>query len=120
MSLLDLAPDAISIPTYASIWRAILGGSAFTVYLFGKTGGYKTGLALAAQQHFGAGFGYKDTPGSFTSTYTSNEGLPFAAKDALFLVDILRNWKTSKRHGRLLETAISRLTGSISKPAMRV
>jgi hypothetical protein len=51
----SLAPDPISIPLLAAIYRAPFGKVDFSLFLTGKTGVFKTALAALAQQHFGQG-----------------------------------------------------------------
>jgi hypothetical protein len=87
LRLLDLAPDRISVPLLGAVIRAVLGGADFTVFLYGRTGVFKTELAALAQAHFGAGFYARHLPANFTSTANSNEGLAFLAKDAILAVD---------------------------------
>jgi hypothetical protein len=87
LRLLDLGPDRITVPLLGAVVRAVLGGADFTLFLFGRTGVFKTELAALAQAHFGAGFDARHLPANFTSTANSNEGLAFLAKDAILAVD---------------------------------
>ena len=87
LRVLDVAPDAVSVPTVAPIWRAPLGETDVGVHLSGPTGSGKTELAALAQQHFGAGFDARHLPGSWLSTGNALEALAFAAKDVLFTID---------------------------------
>ena len=57
LQFLDTALDAISIPIYAGIWRAVLEPCPFSQHLVGQTGVHKSTLAALAQQHFGAQHG---------------------------------------------------------------
>ena len=87
MRTLDVAPDSISVPILAAIYRAPLGGSDFSEHLAGPTGGQKTELAALAQQHYGKDFHARNLPGSWSSTGNALEASAFIAKDALYVVD---------------------------------
>ena len=87
LRLLDVAPLSCTLPIYASIWRALLGDSDFSVHATGLTGTYKTSLSALAMQHFGAGFDARHVPGAWSSTANANAALQFVLKDALFLID---------------------------------
>jgi hypothetical protein len=87
LRLLGLAPERITYPLLAAVYRAALGGSDFALHLSGPSGAFKTELAALAQQHYGAGLDARHLPGSWSSTGNSLEALAFAAKDALFCVD---------------------------------
>jgi hypothetical protein len=87
LRFLTVAPLRVTAPVYASIWRAVLGGSNYSTHLVGATGKGKTALALLALQHQGAGFTEKTIPASWESTTNSLEDLAFIAKDTLLLVD---------------------------------
>jgi hypothetical protein len=84
-------PARIAYPLLAAVYRAALGETAgpvdFTLHLAGPHGAGKTELAALAQQHFGAGLDARHLPGGWSSTANALEGLAFAAKDALFVVD---------------------------------
>ena len=87
LHLLEVTPDAISVPIYASIWRAPLGSCDFTLHMAGPTGTGKTELAVLAQQHFGTAFNARNLAAGWSGTANSLEAIAFAAKDALLLVD---------------------------------
>jgi hypothetical protein len=74
-------------PLVAAVWRAVLGGTDFSIHLAGPTGAGKSELAALAQRHFGAGMDARNLPGSWSSTANALEGLAFAAKDVLLVVD---------------------------------
>jgi len=84
---LSVAPDRISFPLLAAVYRAPFGRVDFSVFLTGTTGVFKTALAALCQQHFGAGMDAGSLPGNFASTGNALEGLAFHAKDALLVVD---------------------------------
>lgn len=60
----------------------------FIVAIIGRSGTRKTALAIELQRHFGTGFRQDgDMPLNFVSTITAIEGMLFAAKDGLTVVD---------------------------------
>ena len=85
--MLDVAADGVTVPVYASIWRAVLGGSDYSVHVSGGTGAGKSELVALAQQHFGPAMDARHLPGSWTSTANALEAIAFATKDALLAVD---------------------------------
>ncbi len=84
---LDVAADTVTVPILSAVWRAVLGGTDFTIHLSGETGCGKSELAALAQQHYGADMNSRRLPGSWSSTGNSLEVLAFSAKDALLVVD---------------------------------
>ena len=87
LQLLNVAPLSCTVPIYASIWRALLGDSDFSVHATGVTGTFKTSVSALAMQHFGADFDARHVPGAWSSTANANAALQFVLKDALFLID---------------------------------
>ena len=87
LSALDLAPDPITVPLLGMTYRAVLGGVDFGAHLAGQTGAGKSELASVMQQHYGAGLDSRHLPGSWSSTANALEGLAFAGKDVLIVVD---------------------------------
>ncbi len=88
LALLDgLAPDEVLFPMFSIIWRAVIGGAAFSAHVVGQTGGRKTELAALIQRHFGEKMDALNLPGSWSSTANSLEELAFLAKDAVLVVD---------------------------------
>jgi hypothetical protein len=87
LRMLEVAPDPVSVPLYAGIWRAVLGAPDCGLHLTGPTGAAKTEQATLAQQHFGATFDSRHLPGSWLSTGNSLEDLAFTAKDAILVID---------------------------------
>src|SRR5262249_60677880 len=55
MSLLDFAPDRITVPLLGAVYRAVLVPADYALHLCGQAGVSKTELAALAQQHHGAG-----------------------------------------------------------------
>jgi hypothetical protein len=87
LRFLDVAPPWISFPLLAGIYRAALGGAAFSLFLAGTSGVFKSALAALCQQHFGAAMDATRLPASFASTANSVAAMAFHAKDALLVVD---------------------------------
>jgi hypothetical protein len=87
LALLELAPDRLAFPLLAAVYRAVLGGTDFTLHLAGQSGVFKTELAALLQQHYGAELDARHLPASWASTGNSLESIAFAAKDALLTVD---------------------------------
>ena len=87
LRFLSVAPDRISLPLLAAVYRAPLGKVDFSLFLTGPSGAFKTALAALCQQHFGAEMDARELPGHFGSTGNALEELAFRAKDALLVVD---------------------------------
>jgi hypothetical protein len=87
LRLLDVAPDDVTIPAYATMIRAVLGAVDFTTQIAGPTGAGKTAVAALLQQHFGSEMDASHLPASWASTANANEFVAFHAKDALLVVD---------------------------------
>jgi hypothetical protein len=87
LGLLALGPDRATFPLLAAVYRAVLGDTDFSLHLSGPTGCYKSEAAALVQQHFGAGMVRTALPANWGSTANALEGLAFAAKDALLVVD---------------------------------
>jgi hypothetical protein len=87
LRFLSLAPDRISLPLLAAVYRAPLGRVDLSLFLTGKTGVFKTALAAVCQQHFGAAMDASRLPTNFASTAPALQWLAFHAKDALLVVD---------------------------------
>lgn len=87
LGLLRLGALRVTAPLLAGVYRAVLGDADFSLHLAGPTGCYKSEAVALAQQHFGAGLDARHLPASWSSTGNALEGLAFAAKDALLVVD---------------------------------
>lgn len=87
LRLLELAPTAVTVPLYGTIWRPPLGAADCSLHLAGQTGAGKTELATLAQQHYGNAWSSRDLPASWSSTANAIEQIAFTAKDALVVVD---------------------------------
>jgi hypothetical protein len=87
LNLLNLAPDRVSFPGVAAVFRAILGQVDFSLHISGKSGIYKTEYAALLQRHFGVELGVGNLPAAWTSTANSLESTAFLLKDVVMLVD---------------------------------
>lgn len=87
LRLLSVAPDCVSFPLLATVYRAPLGKADFSLFLTGKTGLFKTALAALCQQHFGAKLNASNLPASFASTTFAVQSLASQAQDVLLVVD---------------------------------
>jgi hypothetical protein len=84
---LNVAPLCITVPLFAAVPRAIIGGSDFSIHLSGLTGVMKTELAALVQQCFGPSMHSRALPGSWTSTDNMLEATASATKDAIMVID---------------------------------
>lgn len=87
LRFLELAPDHITIPLLAGVFRATLGTADFSLFLHGKTGVFKSEIAALAQRFFGRGMDAKHLPASWSSTDNALEDQAFTIKDALLVID---------------------------------
>ena len=90
LALAEVAPERLSLPTLAAVYRSVLGELApvdLSIFLTGRSGVFKSCLAALAQAHWGAGFTAKTLPAGWHSTANSLEKLSFQAKDVLLTVD---------------------------------
>jgi hypothetical protein len=86
LRLLELAPDEIIVPLLAGAYRAPLGSTDFSLHLSGPTGEGKSEIAALLAQHFGPGLNARHLV-SWESTENAIEGMGFAAKDAVVVID---------------------------------
>jgi len=87
LRMLDVAALKLTVPVYAAIWRAALGGCDFSLHISGKSGAGKSALAALAVQHYGREMDARHLPGNWTGTDNALGGLQFVAKDALLVID---------------------------------
>ena len=85
LSILNLAPDHVTVPVLGAVYRALFGPLDSSIWLAGPTGGGKSEIAALAQQHFGATMDARQLPESWIST--AMEGTAFMLKDALLVID---------------------------------
>ena len=89
LSLLDLGPDRITVPSLGAVYRAPLNEvltADFSLHYSGPTGVFKSEKAALDQGHYGV-FTREELPGSWISTANSLERQAFLAKDAIFVAD---------------------------------
>jgi len=86
LKLLDLGPAALMYVLLATVFRAAVGGTDYSIWIFGRTGTFKSELATLLQRHFGA-FTARSLPGSWSSTANALEDQGFRAKDTIFVID---------------------------------
>jgi len=90
LRILDLAPERISAPLLGAVYLAPLGEATkldLSLFLVGRTGGFKTATAAVIQAHWGSNWDDRNLPGGWASTANALEKMAFLAKDAVFVVD---------------------------------
>jgi hypothetical protein len=87
LRLLELGPPRVVYPLLAATYRAVLGETDHSLHLAGPTGSFKSETAALCEQHYGAEMDRLHLPASWSSTGNALEGIAFAAKDALLVVD---------------------------------
>jgi hypothetical protein len=88
LGLLDgLAPDRTAFIALAAPIRAALGETDHSVHHEGPSGHFKTEIAALSQQFFGAGLDSRHLPANWSSTGNALEGVVFAAKDTIVVID---------------------------------
>jgi hypothetical protein len=109
LALIDAAPDKITVPLLAAIYRAPLPLSPdCSVWVYGRSGTYKTALTAVAQQHYGPTMDAHGLPGNWTSTANALEAQAFTLDGALFTVDDYSP-DTTKEDARRRAAAADRL-----------
>jgi hypothetical protein len=112
LALLDVAPDSITVPLWAAMFRAPLASHLplnFTIWLDAPTGNVKTSLATLFLSHFGE-FDVNHSPANWSSTANALEHQAFLLQDLPLLID--EYVPTSARDVRELEAKASRLIRS--------
>ncbi|MBW3623581.1 MAG: DUF927 domain-containing protein, partial [Armatimonadetes bacterium] len=87
LELFDVAEEMVSIPLFGMVFRSVIGKADFGGHLVGPSGVAKSELAALAQQLFGPQLDARHLPGSWSSSENYLEGLAFAAKDSLLVID---------------------------------
>jgi len=87
LSLLEFGPLEITVPLYASIWRAILDVSDMTIHVYGPTGSAKTERVSLHLQHFGLGLDARNPISTLRDTRNFRIAVMAAARNVLVLVD---------------------------------
>lgn len=104
LSMLDLAPLALTVPVFLACYRAPMGRASFGLHLTGETGSRKSCLQAIAQSHWGTSFRYDNLPGQWSATRTALEVLTFQAKDALICIDDLAPQPSRHEREKLFAT----------------
>jgi hypothetical protein len=118
LDFIEVAPDLVTLPLYAAIWRSILGETDFSIHICGKSGNRKTQLACLMQQHFGPGFSDKHLAASFFDTPNALVEKAHLAKDLILVVDdYVPN--SPGQAGRGMREAAQRLFRSLGNRAGR-
>lgn len=113
LAILDVAPDAVTVPVLASAYRApLLLPPDGSVFLAGRTGEGKSQLTALAQQHFGPAMDGQHLPGSWGSTGNSLAELAFLLAGTLFTVDDYVPTGSSADVAKLRRTAEQLLRGA--------
>jgi hypothetical protein len=87
LALRNVAPNTVTDPLIAAIYRAPIGGADFSIHISGFTGTRKSELAALAQQHFGPDMDARALPASWSSTANALEIMASAVKDAVMVID---------------------------------
>ena len=87
LDFLDLAPDRITFPLYAYLWRVLLDTVRFSLFLAGPTGLGKTEMSALILQHLGSGMDSSHMPESFASTTFSIAATAHYARNVPLVVD---------------------------------
>jgi hypothetical protein len=126
LSLLDVAAHSITIPSLAATYLAplqeALGNEAavdFVPAFIGATQVFKSELAALQQSHFGQTFTRVTLPANFEDTEHAHEGLLFAAKDVLLVVDDYCPSSRPQKDASAMRLKAARLVRAIGNRACR-
>ncbi|MBR7832488.1 DUF927 domain-containing protein [Actinospica durhamensis] len=88
VELMQLTNDAVMAPLQASVYRAPLPLPPDSgVWLYGRTGTFKTAVTAVMQQHFGADMDAHGLPGNWESTANALEMQAYVCANVLFTID---------------------------------
>jgi hypothetical protein len=90
LTILDLAPDRVTVPLLGAALRAPLNEVAsadLTLFLAGPSGVFKSELAAVIQRFFGTSFDRLNVPATWAATANYLERIAFDFKDAVLLID---------------------------------
>jgi hypothetical protein len=87
LDMMFVGPFAVTLPVLCGIFRAPLNMCDSSLFLTGPTGACKSEIAALASQFFGAGLDRRHLPASWAGTDNALEGLAFAAKDTMLVID---------------------------------
>jgi hypothetical protein len=83
LRLLDVAPDFVTVPLCAAIWRVAVGATDFGEHLTDASGEGKSAYTALLQAHWGSELDAQHLPARWLSTSNANELLSFLAKAAV-------------------------------------
>jgi hypothetical protein len=111
------ALDLLDLDTLiaATVWRAPLVEFcpvAFSTFVAGATGTFKSALTGVAQAHWGTGWDGVRFPANWSGTMNSIEKLAFLAKDAMLVVDDFAPSASARAKAELHEKAERLLRGA--------
>jgi hypothetical protein len=118
LQLLEIAPDRITVPHLAAVYRAVLASflpADLSGWIDGRTGSLKSTLAALFLAHYGD-FDRLHLPGAWSSTANALERRAFILQDVLFVVD---DFAPSAGDMRELESKAARLLRSQGNHAGR-
>ncbi len=108
LSLLDIAPDAVSAVVLGSAYRAALLSALpadFGVFIVGPTGSFKSELASLVMRHLGPGFDRLHLPVSWSATPNFIERALFDFKDVPVVIDDFAPANSAREADRLHSAA---------------
>jgi len=121
LQVLDIGPPEITYPLWAAVWRAptaCLLYPSLVLWLYGKTGSFKSTLAALFISHFGGPFTKDSLTASWLATDNALERLIFLARDVLFVIDDYAPEK-HPREAAELDKRVNRLVRQIGNRAAR-
>lgn len=87
LAFLDLAPDKITFPLYAFLWRVLIDGVRYSMFLNGTSGIGKSELSALIVQHTGPEMDNEHLPESFASTANALAATGYEAANVPLVVD---------------------------------
>jgi hypothetical protein len=87
LEFLNVAPYRVTVPVWLAVYRSVIDAARFTVFLFGRTGSRKSGLAALALQHLAPTANWDALTTQWTATDNALERVLFEAKDSLTVID---------------------------------
>jgi len=105
LDILEVVPDAVSVPALGAVWDAVLGGADYSVFVEGASGQRKSAFTAVLQAFWGAAFTGDHLPANWTSTANSNAEKQHALKDALLVIDDYKPGNDHRDRARLEKDA---------------
>ena len=127
LALRTLLPEGGMLPVLGTVYlaplRELLAAEApdFTLWVYGRSGLFKSEIAALAQSHWGA-FTRMTLPASFVATANALERLTFATKDALLVCDDYfpaRNKREADSMGQTADRLLRGVGNGSGRPRMR-